>query len=110
MASPNPRASGVRLKSPARSKNVLFEGLREAKTPSLAYLSTRAHQRRATGRGLDQSTGGHGIALVARVSYAVVLGKEFAWYLLGLTQAVAERAATSAEVEESGRAWRRKLI
>ncbi len=56
-----------------------------------------------------------GIALVARASYAVGLGQESAWYLLarrvmGLTQAAAERAAATAEVEESGPAPEADLV
>ncbi len=61
-----------------------------------------------------------GVALAARVSYAVVLGPVFAWYLLargvmGLTQAAAEGAegamAAAADAGEAGsgpaRPWRR---
>ena len=55
------------------------------------------------------------IALVVRVSYMVVLGPEFAWYMLargvmGLTQAATEDAmgtTASAEVEGSGPSRRR---
>lgn len=84
---------------------------------TLAYLRGRISDEQL-GAAFTKVLGDTGVALAARVSYAVVLGPVFAWYLLargvmGLTQAAAEGAmgsAASAEVEGSGPARRRKLI